>query len=270
MTNLDDIFSNAKGAVKAAIFFLLLGALIPAALLFKRMDPAHPFRILRIFHRCLLRLLGIRVRVRGKPSSASPVLFVSNHVSYLDIPAIGAVLPAAFVAKAEVSDWPLFGFLARVQNTVFVERRVTRAAVQREQLRDSLAHGRNLILFPEGTSSVGLSVLPFKSSLFSIVEDLLGDKEIVVQPLSVTCVESGGLPMLLEDRSRYAWYGDMTLAPHLWEIFKGDGFTVELAFHDPLTTADYPSRKDLAAACHKAVFEGVRKALGSGRYSNSL
>jgi len=103
--------------------------------------------------------------------------------------------------------------------------------------------------------------LPFKSSLFSIVEDSAGGRAITVQPVSLTCVEFDRFPMLREERSQYAWYGDMTLLPHLWNVFKHGCFTVEVIFHAALTFADYPNRKDLATACQKAVAEGVKKSL---------
>ena len=99
-----------------------------------------------------------------------PTLYVVNHTSYLDIPILGSIIPSAFVSKAEVADWPFFGILAKLQQTVFIERRASRVGEQRNQLRQHLEKGESLILFPEGTSSIGLTALPFKSSFFSTVE----------------------------------------------------------------------------------------------------
>src|SRR5262249_50397105 len=162
-----------------------------------------------IFHRIFLRLLGIKIVVYGAPSAQSPVLFLSNHTSYLDIPVLGSILPASFVAKSEVASWPFFGFLAKVQNTVFVERRPVRAAEKRSQLEQHLAKQHDLILFPEGTSSAGLTVLPFKSTLFHILESPPAGLPITVQPVSVSCVARDGKPLSLADRDHYAWYDDM-------------------------------------------------------------
>jgi 1-acyl-sn-glycerol-3-phosphate acyltransferase len=234
---------------------------VPIALIAKRMDAQHPFRIPRLFHHILLKLLGMRVRVRGTPCDAAPTLFIVNHVSYLDIPVLGALLSASFVAKSEVANWPLFGFLSKIQNTLFVERRSTRAAEQRTELHDHLAKKQNLILFPEGTSSDGLQVLPFKSSLFSIVEDWSHDIAITIQPVSITCVERDGFPLLHEERPLYAWYGDMTLLPHLWNVFKHGNFTVEVIFHPAVKPSEYPNRKDLAAACQNMVAQGIEQSL---------
>jgi len=257
----DDIIAAINAAFKTAAFLLLILILSPVAIAFKRWDPEHPFRIPRLFHFLLLKLLGIRVRVHGTPVTVAPTLFVSNHTSYLDVPVLGYLLSAGFVAKSEVADWPLFGFLARVQNTVFIERKSIRAADQRSQLQEYLSKKRNLILFPEGTSSDGLEVLPFKSTLFSIVDDSAEGQNITVQPVSVTCVELDGFPLLREERAEYAWYGDLSLVPHLWGVFQHKGFTVEVTFHAPLTYTDYPNRKDLAAACQDAVTKGVKQSL---------
>jgi len=261
MKKLDDIIIGLCGVAKVLAFLTLVVVLIPVALVFKRIDPLHPFRIPRFFHRLLLGLLGIRLRISGVPSTTSPVLFVANHASYLDVPVLGSILPAGFVAKSEVEGWPLFGFLSKVQNTVFIERRATRAADQRTQLQDHLATRQNLILFPEGTSSDGLTALHFKSSLFSIVEESAHDISITVQPISVTCTELDGFPLLREERALYAWYGDMTLTPHLWEVFKRGHFTVDVIFHEPIPTTIDTNRKLLASTCQSVVARGIEQSL---------
>jgi 1-acyl-sn-glycerol-3-phosphate acyltransferase len=262
MKQIDDINALITGSLKVSAFLMLVALLVPVALIYKRVDPDHPFVLPQLFHRLLLRILGINLRLHGSPAHTAPVLFVSNHASYLDIPVLGAVLPAGFVAKSEVAKWPLFGFLSRVQNTVFIERRSTRAAEQCLQLQDHFAKKQNLVLFPEGTSSDGLTALHFKSSLFRIVEDCVKDTAITVQPISVTCTELDGFPLLREERALYAWYGDMTLTPHLWNVFKRGNFTVDIIFHPPLTTEDYPNRKLLAATCQSIVAQGIEQSLG--------
>jgi 1-acyl-sn-glycerol-3-phosphate acyltransferase len=261
MKRFENSFAVLCGILNTAGFLLLVVLLIPVALLYRQVKPDDPFRIPMMFHRIVLRLTGIRVRVHGTPSKDAPVLFVSNHSSYLDIPVLGSLLPAGFVAKAEVASWPLFGFLAHVQGTVFIERRARRVAEQSKLLQNFMANRRNIILFPEGTSTDGLTALPFKSSLFSIVEECTGAQAVVVQPVSVTCTGYDGFPMLREDRSRYAWFGDMTMVPHLWNVFQHGDFVVDVVFHSPLTATDYPNRKDLAGACQSLVAKGIEKSL---------
>jgi 1-acyl-sn-glycerol-3-phosphate acyltransferase len=264
MNRLEDIIATVGGAIKAITFLLMVALMIPVTVIYKRLDPHHIFRIPQLFHGLVLRLLGIRVRVLGTPSTASPVLFAANHASYLDIIVLGATLPAAFVAKSEVAGWPLFGYMAKLQNTIFIERRSTKAVDQRTQLQEHFVKRQNLILFPEGTSSDGMRALHFKSSLFSIVEDSTSDAPITVQPVSVTCTELDGYPMLREERPLYAWYGDMTLPPHLWNVFKRGHFTVDIIFHPPLTPIECANRKVLAATCQNLVAQGIETSLSKG------
>jgi 1-acyl-sn-glycerol-3-phosphate acyltransferase len=228
--------------------------------------PQERFTVPRLFHRTLLRLLGFRVRLHGTMASTGPILFACNHSSYLDIPVLGSVIPAAFVAKADVARWPLFGTLARMQQTVFVERRSSRTQDNKDDMRKRLENGQSLILFPEGTSSDGLRVLPFKSGLFGVIESDSGAPlPVTVQPVSVTCTEIDGLPMTRALRPYYAWFGDMTLVGHLWNVFKMGGFTVDVVFHPPLRPADFANRKALAAYCQQEVARGIELCL-TGRH----
>src|SRR5690606_14738865 len=137
------------------------------------------------FHRTCLRVIGIRIDQRGTPAAARPTLYVSNHSSYLDIVVLGALLPASFVAKAEVAGWPLFGLLSKLQRTVFIDRRRGSTLLQREAIADRLKAGDNLILFPEGTSNDGNRTLPFRSALLSVAEEAPeGSPPLAVQPVS--------------------------------------------------------------------------------------
>jgi 1-acyl-sn-glycerol-3-phosphate acyltransferase len=252
--------SRGLGALRLIGFFALIILLVPTHMLYKLARPKDAFFVPQHFHRLLMKLMGFRIRVRGVMSQATPTLFVSNHASYLDIPVLATVIPAAFVAKSEVAGWPLIGFLAKQQNTVFVERRSSRAGHQRDQLRARLAKGQSLIIFPEGTSTDGLRALPFKSSLFSIAEDVIEDM-LTVQPVSITCTALHGLPMTRDWRSFYAWYGDMTLVGHLWDVFKLGCFTVDIVFHPTVTAQSFPDRKALAQYCHRQVAHGIEQCL---------
>jgi len=124
-----------------------------------------------VYHRLCCWLLDIRIETRGTMSAAKPTLFVCNHSSYLDISVLGTLIEGSFVAKAEVANWPFFGFLAKLQRTVFVDRQRRSAAhQQRDQLARRLDAGDNLILFPEGTSNDGNRTLPFRSALFGVAQ----------------------------------------------------------------------------------------------------
>ena len=224
------------------------------------------------YHRFVCALFGIRIDLRGKPASGG-VLMVANHTGWLDIPIFSAVLPVSFVSKAEVNSWPFFGTLARMQRSVFVRRERSQTLANRETIRQRLAEGDALVIFPEGTSSDGNRVLPFRSGLLSAAEVPLGsDPEapvcLPVQPLSVAYVRVHGIPMGRENRPLFAWYGDMELVPHLWEALKTGPIDVVVEFH-PVTTLDkVRGRKNLAAHCEDAVRRGVLSAL-MGRQATS-
>jgi 1-acyl-sn-glycerol-3-phosphate acyltransferase len=216
------------------------------------------------YHRRCCKILGIRVERRGRQSRQQPTLYVCNHVSYFDITVLGSLIEGSFVAKAEVAKWPLFGWLAKLQRSVFVERRSGRAVAHRDEMTSRLEAGDNLILFPEGTSGDGNWVLPFKSALFAVAEYKPHDKPLAVQPVSITYTRLDGVPMGRYLRPLFAWYGDMELARHLWQA-AGMGFlTVVVEFHPVVEFDDFGSRKTLSAHCESEVTAGVATAL-SGR-----
>ncbi len=213
-----------------------------------------------VYHRTCIRLLGIRLKVYGKRSHDRPTLFVSNHSSYLDIMILGGLIPGSFVAKAEVATWPFFGLLAKLQETVFVDRKVGSAREQRASLLQRLEAGDSLILFPEGTSSDGNRTLPFKSALFAVADLRIGDVPLTVQPVSVSATALDGIPLGRMMRSLYAWYGDMALLPHMWRVAGAGQITVVVQFHPPLTIESMGSRKALAERCWRQVADGVAMA----------
>jgi 1-acyl-sn-glycerol-3-phosphate acyltransferase len=203
----------------------------------------------------VLRLIGLTVRVRGRAHAGGPVLFAANHVSYLDILALGSLLDGRFIAKAEVRSWPGFGLLARVSGTRFIQRIATQAEAQTEDLARLLREGRSLILFAEGTSSDGCDVLAFKSALFGVVERTA----VTVQPVAIRYTHLNGMPATdATRRNRLAWYGDMTLMPHLWTFLGQRGAVAELHVLEPLAHLPENGRKALARAAEHAVRNALR------------
>ncbi|MEE8283443.1 MAG: lysophospholipid acyltransferase family protein [Alphaproteobacteria bacterium] len=218
------------------------------------------------YHRVLARLLGFDIVVSGKMATDTPALFVGNHTSYLDAMVLGTIIEGCFIAKSEVADWPLIGWLAKLQRTVFVERRSSRTAHQRDEIGARLATGDRLILFPEGTSDDGVKVLPFKSALFAVAETPVAGAPLLVQPFSIAYTALAGLPVGREWRPLFAWYGDMEIAPHAWRILTFATVRAEVRFHQPVTIGQYGSRKALAEHCFEVVRHGVAEA-NSGRRS---
>ncbi|MEQ8442204.1 MAG: lysophospholipid acyltransferase family protein [Alphaproteobacteria bacterium] len=218
------------------------------------------------WHRVVLKITGIEVQVHGTPIRDRPVMFLPNHVSYLDIPVLGSLLPCSFVSKAEVRDWPAFGWLAVQQRTIFIKRDPRQAANQLQEMRERLEEGGCLVLFPEGTSSDGSRVLPFKSSLLqaSTIE-FPETGQIEVQPVSIAYTRLDGVPMGRALRPFFAWYGDMELAPHLIDLLGMGSLGVEVVFHDPIRLADTGDRKGLARLAWEKTSDGLADAL-RGRY----
>ncbi len=213
------------------------------------------------YHGKTCRILGLTIETRGTVSKVHPTLFVANHVSYFDIEVLGALLPVSFVAKAEVANWPLFGWLAKLQQTVFVERRAGRTRHGRDGMTARIEAGDDLVLFPEGTSGDGNWVLPFKSALFSVAEQSFANGPLQVQPVSITYTKLDGLPMGRYLRPLFAWYGDMNLGGHLWHALRMGLVTVEVEFHPPVTIGDFQSRKQMSEHCQRLVSDGVSAAL---------
>lgn len=214
------------------------------------------------YHRQVARLFGLRLKVAGLPVRGEGVLIVANHTSWLDIVIFSALQPLSFVAKAEIADWPFFGSLARLQRTVFVER--TRRATTgeaRDAIRERLVAGDCLVLFPEGTSHDGNSVLPFKSALLGAAEATLADgHHVKVQPVSTAFAGLHGLPMGRENRPFFAWYGDMEMVSHLWEALLAGPVDVVVQFHEPLSL-DTMDRKTLAHKAEQVVRAGQAQGL---------
>jgi 1-acyl-sn-glycerol-3-phosphate acyltransferase len=247
---------NLRAARRVAWFALFTpaAALVQALLLLLGGRPRIDFAA--FYWRSVARLLGLEVRVIGAPAigRARPVIYVCNHSSWLDIPALGGRLRACFVAKDDVAGWPIVGTIARLGRTVFVSRSRQGIGRERDQMQLRLRAGDDLILFPEGTSSDGSRVLPFHSSFFAAA---YGSAAPLVQPVSVVYDRLAGLPVGRSSRAMFAWYGDMDLAPHVWRLAQWRGKRVTLLFHTPLDPADFASRKALSQAAWQVVADGA-------------
>jgi lyso-ornithine lipid O-acyltransferase len=240
--------------LRIAIYLAVTLPAMPVQAFFLAINNPRARRFPLGYHRLICRVLGVRLVRRGTISTYHPTLFVSNHASYLDIEIMGAAIEGSFVSKAEVSRWPIFGWLAKLQRTVFVERADRAgAARQRDEIRRRLDAGDNLILFPEGTSGDGIHLLPFKSTLFAAAED----ERVMVQPISVIYRLLDGIPLGRFYRPFFAWYGDMTMPPHLWKMLGLGQLTVVMTFHEPVRLKDFGSRKLLSEHCAKIIAEGM-------------
>lgn len=195
-----------------------------------------------------LRILGLRVQVAGRPMSGGGAI-VANHSSWLDILALNAQAPIVFVSKAEVASWPGIGFLARATGTLFIRRESrAEAGMQARAVADRLAQGETLLFFPEGTSTDGRRVLPFKPALFAGLLMPGLPATLAVQPVTLSWQAPEG-----EDRRFHAWWGGMEFGPHAVAVLAARRTgRVRITFHAPISVVGR-DRKTLAAEAEAAV-----------------
>lgn len=246
--------AHARALLRSLAFLALTLALVPAYVACFGLGQRAQHAVARLWCRVTCVILGVTLRVEGRPFQACPTLYVANHVSYIDILALGTVVDARFIAKVEVASWPLFGQLALLTRTFFVRRRPRLALVQRKALAAQLRTGRSFVLFAEGTSSDGLGVLPFKTSLLSVAEPWVLDRPVAVQPVTL-CYRShpDGTPADRGNASLYAWYGDGALLPHLWRVLGAPGVVVAIHLGPATLSWATASRKRLGAELHRMI-----------------
>jgi 1-acyl-sn-glycerol-3-phosphate acyltransferase len=233
-----------------AIVILTL-ALLPFQWLAVRAGWPMRRRIPTLYHGIICRIVGIRITRVGRRTDERPVLIVANHTSWLDISVITAVAPVVFVAKREVAAWPVFGLLAKLQRSVFVDR--TRRHKTREvnsEIAQRLADGDPVVLFGEGTSSDGNRVLAFRTALIGSARDALAEADHVervwIQPLSVAYTAMLGLPLGRQNRNHVAWYGGMSLWPHLRRLVAQGAIDVVVSWGEPIPYDELSDRKTVA------------------------
>lgn len=212
-----------------------------------------------IFHSGCCWLCHLNCHFSGELSTHRPTLFLSNHISYLDIFVLGSRLPAFFIAKSEVASWPILGWLARVQNTLFFERNSKKVRGQLGVMSEHFNKKGNLILFPEGTSTEGEHVEPFKSSLMQAVE--IAHTKTLIQPVTIAYTHYCNKPMDKTLRDQYAWYASMPFASHFFNVLGMGKAKVEVIYHEPVSLEDFPSRKECALYCQQKVDGGLKTLL---------
>jgi 1-acyl-sn-glycerol-3-phosphate acyltransferase len=192
--------------------------------------------------RQLLDTLGVRLLATGAPLDGG--LFVANHISWLDIFAINAIAPTAFVAKDDIRGWPVIGWLCVRTETIFLERG-SRAAAQRtrQHLVEELRRRHRIGVFPEGTTTYGDQLLPFHSALFQSAIDA-GAR---VVPVALHYREAGDRPSVAA-----AYVGDTHLGVCLLSIVRASGLTVQVAVLPSLDPAT-GDRRHLAHRAHTAI-----------------
>lgn len=222
-----------------------------------------------LFHRVFLWLFGVRVIQSGTPPApGEAALVLANHVSWLDIIAVGSLRPLSFVAKSEISGWPVIGTLAGLQRTIYIDRQRRGAtATVSAAMGHRLAEGELVVLFAEGTTGDGVRLLPFRSSLVGAARAALqaeaGRSRVRLQPLAIAYPRRNGLPVSRSERAEIAWYGDMELAPHLAAFVQGGPIDVHVVWGAPIAFEATTDRKAATAAAEAEVRAALR-GIGAG------
>ncbi|MDX9988826.1 lysophospholipid acyltransferase family protein [Thiothrix unzii] len=217
-----------------------------------RMSVTQPFYqgLVQAWLRRLTRIMGVRVKVSGTPASAGALL-VANHITWLDIPLLGGVLPVRFLSKQEVRHWPVVGWLAVKAGTLFITRgKAGAAAAATATMTDALQGGATVLLFPEGTTSTGNDVLPFHARLFAPAINL----DIPVQPIVLRYPGVNGLTQPL-----IPYVDDQALWDNLWGVLGESECAAEIHFLPPLIITGL-DRKGLATLCETNIRQLIEKS----------
>ena len=204
---------------------LIVLGLVSVGLLYPLASQARREWMNRLWSRALLRICGLSVSVSGQALMSGPVLFVANHVSWIDIFVMNSVRATAFIAKSEIRAWPVIGYLVAGAGTLFIQRGQRHAVhAVSEAMQARFAQGEALGLFPEGTTSLGDDLLPFHASLFEPVRFA----SVPVQPLAMQFRQHG------KRSSTAAFVGEETLVANLWRVLGSRGLSVDIIYLPPL------------------------------------
>ncbi len=219
--------------------------------------PAWRDWLIHLCNRGLLVIIGIRLIMNGELAKERPLLMVTNHVSYLDIILIAACANVKFTPKSEIRKWFFIGRWCELCGSVFINRRAEKVAEMKQVLHKALSDDKAVCLFPEATTGNGVELKDFKSGFFNLAKDDFEGRHLYVQPAAVIYTHIGGLPLGRSQWPSVAWYGDMELAPHLWQLLMMPGISAEMVFLPAIHTEGHADRKVLAAECQHAISEAI-------------
>lgn len=241
-------------------FFLITFLLIPVQWLLIKINSPWARLLPHYYHKLIARIMGLRIHVDGAVRQGQPTLLVANHISWMDIVVFTAVTPLSFVAKREVGTWPGVKVLANLQQTIFVDREKRSESLKSaEEISERLNEGQVIILFPEGTSSDGNRVLPFKSTLFAAAAKARSDT--LVQTAAIAYTFLGGVPLGRRTRPLVAWYGDMEMGGHVWSLLKAGPLDVHIRLGEPVALEKIGDRKALARITEEQIREDMADLL---------
>jgi len=238
-------------------------ALIRLIFIFSRRRIYYAYRTNHFFNRVFALILGIRAEVTGEKEllREKGIFFVSNHLSYIDGITISSLAPVVFIGKSDLKSWPLFGLLSTLSYTIFVDR-ISPANIHEEiaRIESFLNQGLNIIMFPEGTSTDGGRLLPFKSSFFKVALDT----ESPLVPLAIKYTRINGQDLDEQNKDHVFWYGEMDFLPHFIKVLGLNSIELKIKVCGPIDVmrpADEPlslQRKYLSDASREAIEQNLR------------
>ncbi|PIX65236.1 MAG: 1-acyl-sn-glycerol-3-phosphate acyltransferase [Sphingomonadales bacterium CG_4_10_14_3_um_filter_58_15] len=236
--------------LRMALIFAALFVCIPFYYVWRLLRLSNPWP--RTFLKIAAFGCGARVKIVGTPIKRD-VFFISNHISWVDIAILGGHSGTAFVSKEEIGNWPIIGWLCKLNDTVFVSRS-DRMGIARQinQLRDALEETWAITIFPEGTTTDGSTLLPFKAPLLKVLEP--PPPGIIVQPIFLNYGENA---------FEIGWTGEESAPSNAWRLLTRRGsFLVEVHFLEPFDPDHHAGRKKIAAEARRRIAEPLSASLG--------
>ena len=250
--------SSLRAAVRAVLFVVVtLVLFVPVLLCWMLTLERLRGKIVQYFYAIIGWITGLRVRVEGMLSSEKPLMLVANHSSYLDIFVLGGMAPVSFAPKLEIRSWPVIGFFCVLADCVFIERKPADMQRAQAEMAERLQQGKRLVLFPEGTTGNGLTVIPFKSGFLSLAEE----HHLPIQPVSIAYTHIGAVPLSAATREQVVWIGEASLVDHFWRLLQFPKLQVVVTLYPVERQEAYEDRKELARACETIIREGLRQSL---------
>jgi len=217
--------------------------------------------VVRFFYRVCCMIFGLRITVEGVIAPNRPLLLISNHTTYLDIPVMGSLVNLSFTPKSEIRSWPVIGYLGVLADCVYIERRPAYMQQAATEMREKLAAGKVLSIFGEGTTTDGVHLKPFKSGFMSLAIE----EELPVQPISLAYTHFGDRRIADDNREEVAWVGDATFFRHFWHVLSQPSVRIHVKVHPLIPPHTYGDRKTLTLACEKMVATGVAELMAKAR-----
>jgi lyso-ornithine lipid O-acyltransferase len=225
--------------------------------------------LVKIWARTCLKVLALKINVHrlSHDLHSNPLLLVSNHQSYLDVVIIASVFPALFVAKTEVSRWPLIGWLSKLGGTIFVNREDAHSGVScAYRVSRALRDGAGVQVFPEATTGDGSTVLPFHGLFFASAIRA----QVPVLPLTIQFQSVNGSPMDREALDTVCWYGEADFALHFWNLLNIESAEVALIIDEPIKPALAQRAEALAQEARERIFRTFANAVATTRAQASI